>query len=270
MRELVPQEMHGWKAQGKPETYTRETIFDYIDGAGEVYRQYGFRELEVYRLVKPDEPDIVVELFDMSSAEDAFGVFTHGRESEEAGIGQGSEHRGGLLCFWKDKYFVCIYTEGESQAAQEAVLALGKPIDGAIKTVGPRPKILDYLPKKGLIETSVRFFHTHASLNYHYFVANSNILNLDENTDAVLARYHQPEGKCHLLLVSYQNEDEARAACDRFVEAYMPEAMQTQICQTEDGTWTAAKVEWGVVVVVFDSPTGDRAEGLLKEVQSAR
>ncbi|MFQ6093227.1 MAG: DUF6599 family protein [bacterium] len=270
MSELVPREMHGWKAQDEVETYTRDTIFEYINGAGEVYRLYGFRELVVCRFVKADEPNLVVELFDMGSAEDAFGVFTHGRQAEEAGIGQGSEHRGSFLCFWKNKYFVCIYAEGETQDAQEAVPALGRAVAGAIKATGSKPKILDYLPKEGLIERSVRFFHTHVSLNYHYFVADSNILNLDNDTDAVLAKYHQPEGKSYLLLVSYQNEDQARAACERFVEAYMPDAMQTQICQTEDGTWTAANVERDVVVVVFDAPTRDGAKGLLEAVQSAR
>jgi len=138
----VPHELRGWKIQDEVRTYTRDTIFNYIDGAGEVYRLYAFRELEVFRYTKLDEPDIVLEVFDMSTSEDAFGVFTHGREGKEAGFGQGSEYRGGLLCFWKDTYFVCVYPEGESEAAKDAVLSLGKSIDEAVKDTGPEPEVL--------------------------------------------------------------------------------------------------------------------------------
>jgi len=94
MREFVPNEIYGWKAQGEVEIYDRETIFDYIDGAGEIYLLYGFRKVMVFHLAKVDQPTIVVEIFDMGSAEDAFGVFSHAREGEEIGVGQGSEYRG--------------------------------------------------------------------------------------------------------------------------------------------------------------------------------
>lgn len=270
MRELVPREMHGWKAQEEVKTYDRETIFEYIDGAGEVYRLYAFRMLEVYRFLKDDEPDIVLEVFDMGTAEDAFGVFTHGREGGEAGVGQGSEYRGGLLCFWKNTYFVCIYAEGESEAAQKTVLDLGKSVADAIKIAGSTPKILEYLPRAGLLERSIRFFHTHVSLNYHYFLADSNILDLDENTDAVLAKYEVPEGKLLLLLIQYKNGGLAQAAFDSFIESYIPEASETYIIETEDGTWVAAKVNRDVVAIVFDASTMDQAEGLLGAVKVPR
>ena len=204
----------------------------------------------------------------MSTAEDAFGVFTHGREGEEAGIGQGSEYRSGLLCFWKNMYFVCTYAEGESEASESTILSLGKYVAEAIKETGPKPEILDYLPHKGLVENTLRFFHTHVSLNYHYFLADSNILNLDEKTDAVLARYDKPEGKSLLLLVKYTDEEQARAARDHFAEEYIPEAGQTHICQTEDGTWVAVKVERDLIAVVFDAASSDQAMTLLNAVMS--
>ncbi|UCE19001.1 MAG: hypothetical protein JSV84_01225 [Gemmatimonadota bacterium] len=266
MSELIPHEIRGWKIQEEAKKYNRETIFEYIDGAGEVYRMYAFRELEVFRFTKPDEPDIVLEMFDMTASVDAFGVFTHGREGEEVCIGQGSDYRGGLLCFWKDKYFVCIYAEGTSEKALNTVLDLGKTIDGAIIVIGPKPEVLKYLPQGGLIENSLRFFHTHVSLNYHYFLADSNILNLDDKTDAVLARYDKSEGKSLLLLISYPNEDLAHLAFNGFMIAYMPEAQETHVLQTEDSTWVAAKTEHNVVAIVFEAVEKEAAERLLREV----
>ncbi|MFZ6017433.1 MAG: DUF6599 family protein [Nitrospirota bacterium] len=40
MLKFLPDEIYGWKAQKKVENYNRETIYDYIDGAGEIYLAY--------------------------------------------------------------------------------------------------------------------------------------------------------------------------------------------------------------------------------------
>ena len=79
------------------QTFDAETIFGYIDGAGEVYRSYNMKFLVSRRFHKDGKPDIVVDLFDMGSPEDAFGVFTHDLDGEDAGIGQGSNYKAGLL-----------------------------------------------------------------------------------------------------------------------------------------------------------------------------
>ena len=48
MKSMVPTFAAGWKLQTEAETYDRQTIFDYINGAGEVYLAYGFQEVEIF------------------------------------------------------------------------------------------------------------------------------------------------------------------------------------------------------------------------------
>ncbi|MGZ5499403.1 MAG: DUF6599 family protein, partial [Candidatus Aminicenantales bacterium] len=79
------------------QVFDARTIFDYIDGAGEVYRSYNMKLLVSRRFHKDGKPDLVVDAFDMGSSEDAFGVFTHDLDGEDAGIGQGSTYKAGLL-----------------------------------------------------------------------------------------------------------------------------------------------------------------------------
>jgi len=265
MRKVVPNDIYGWKAQGDVEIYDRETIFDYIDGAGEIYLLYGFQKVMVFRLIKAGEPTIVVELFDMGSPEDAFGVFSHAREGEEQGIGQGSEYRGGLMCFWKANFFACIFSEGETIDTKKAVFDLAQKIAENIKVTGAKPKLLDFLPAEGLLDKSVRYFHLHTSLNYHYFVASQNVLKLNLQTEAVLARY-QPGGS-YLLCVRYQNRKEAEEAFNNFLSAYIPEEKESSIAQIENGKWVSAKIEGVFVVVVFDAPTKDHAQALIKATE---
>ena len=47
MDKFVPTQIQGWTLDGHPTIYDRQTIFDYINGAGEVYLAYGFRKVTV-------------------------------------------------------------------------------------------------------------------------------------------------------------------------------------------------------------------------------
>lgn len=252
MNESLPREFSLWKASGSDEIYTPQTIFDHMDGAAEIYLAYNLKGLLVRRFVRPKHPQIVLEVFKMGSSRDAFGVFTHtqGRDEKDRGIGQGSEYRGGLLCFWKREFFVCILAKKETPETKKTVLALGKAVAEAIREEGKKPEILKFLPEKGLIEKSIRYFHKDSILNYHYYVADQNIFNLNEDVDAVLVRY---EDKSYLLLIQYRCNEEAKAAFEGFVNAYMPDARERGIILTENGRWTMAIHEKSFVAVVFDA-----------------
>lgn len=79
MLKFLPSEIHGWKAHGKAKIYDRETIYDYMDGAGEIYLTYEFKRLIVKRYTRASGPEIIVEIFDMGSPEDAFGYLAMAR-----------------------------------------------------------------------------------------------------------------------------------------------------------------------------------------------
>ena len=177
------------------QTFDAESIFDYIDGAGEVYRSYNMKLLVARRFHKDGKPDIVVDLFDMGSPEDAFGVFTHDLDGENAGIGQGSNYKAGLLSFWKDRYFGSVFAEEETKDTKEAVLELGRQIARAIPMQGPKPKLLSYLPVEGLVADRVCYFHNHSVLNYHFFVADGDILLLEQTASAIRPPIRRPAAK---------------------------------------------------------------------------
>jgi hypothetical protein len=264
-------------ADGKDGLYTREAIYKYMDGAGELYREYDYRELFVRRLLKAGEPPIIVELFDMGSDVNAFGVFSHSRDGPEAGIGQDSDYRAGLLCFWKGRFFTCIRAENETPDAKKAVLELGAGIAAAIKETGQCPRLLNALPTEGLIAENVRYFHKHTCLNYHYFVSDDNILNLGPETEAVLAPYRQPGGRYYLLLVKYPTHEAAKVALDSFQQRYLspaekhyiPGGREWGLARTENGKWAGAKRAWAFIAVVFDAASEELAEARLQTVAAS-
>jgi len=161
---------------------------------------------------------------------------------------------------------VCIFSERETPAAKKTVFDLAQKIAENIKVTGTKPQLLGYLPTEGLLERSVRYFHLHTSLNYHYFVASQNILKLSQKTEAVLARY-QP-GQSYLLCIRYQSQKQAKEALNSFLSAYIPEGKESGIAQIENDNWVAAKLEGVFVVVVFDAPTEASAQALLEAVRN--
>lgn len=265
--QFLPDEINGWRVEDDDRTYNPETIFDYIDGAGEVYRSYNFRTLYVRRYVKEGEPDIVADCFDMGTSEDAFGVFTHDLEGEEVGIGQRSAYNAGLLSVWKSHYFVSLYAEEETEEAKEAVLALGLKIAASIGEIGEKPDLISLLPAEKLEEKSVHYFHNHTVLNYHFFVADENILLLDQKTEVVLGTYQEDDVKIRLLLIRYPGTSEAVGAYKNFTQNYMPDAESPGLVQAENNLWTAAKVKEQFLIVAFDCPTDLSARTLIRDVE---
>jgi len=265
----LPSEAAGWKWDGKEERYNSKTLFDYIDGAAELYLAYGFQNITVRRFEKSNQPPITVELYEMASSEDAYGVFSFERQDEAIGIGQGSELGGGLLRFWKGKYFVSIYADGEGVEVESTILTLGKATADSIRATGPEPKLVGFIPGKdlGLADRSVRYLKSHVLLNQRFFIAHQNILNLSRKTEAVLAPYLRDEQKIHLLLIQYSSSKEAGEAYQSFMKAYLPDAAGKDRSKTEDQKWTIARQRDEFVLIVFGASTEADAEALLKATE---
>ncbi len=266
LRAFLPNEILGWKAAGEDQRFDPQTIFDYIDGGGEVYRAYNFQRLLARRFKKAGQPDIIADFFDMGSSYDAFGVFTQDLEGEDWAIGQGCTDKGGLLSFWRDRYFVSLTAEDETPEAKQALRAMGKHIAAAIGKDGPKPALVDLVPAGMAAEKSIHYFHNHLILNYHFFVSDGNILMLDQKTEVVLVRMGEKGNRSYLLLASYADAKKASQACASFGEAYMPDAIEPGLVQTEDKKWTAARVQGKFLTVVFNAPTAAAAKDWLAEV----
>jgi hypothetical protein len=265
----LPSEVADWKWDEKEVRYNSRTLFEYIDGAAELYLAYGFQNLTVRRYEKANQPPITLELYEMASSEDAYGVFSFERQDESVGIGQGSEFGGGLLRFWKGRYFVSVYAEGEGAEVESTIVRVGKAAADSIPATGPEPTLLAFVPGKtfGLVDKTVLYLKSHVLLNQRFFVAHQNILNLNRKTEAVLAQYRQGEEKIQLLLIRYPDRKEAGDAYQSFMKAYLPDAGGKDRSRTEDQKWTMARQQREFVLIIFGASTAANAEALFKATE---
>jgi hypothetical protein len=265
----LPDQIQEWRIVGKNVFYDRETLYDYMNGGAEVYLAFDFRRVLVRKFGRPDGKEMTLDIYEMGSAPEAYGIFSCDREDEEAGIGQGSEYGFGLLRFWKGSYFVTVMTDAEGEAVDRAILELGRKIDKLLGPEGPEPEMLKILPQEGLRKNRVSYFHSNISLNNRFYIASENILNLDRMTQCVFAEYG-PAGEepVSLLIVRYADEQKALAAYRSFIANFMPEANETGYIQTENQKWTQAQVIRDTVAVVFDAPSGDMAQQMLSGIKT--
>jgi len=263
----LPDTIQGWKVAAKDQIYNRNNLYDYINGGAELYLSYGFQNVVNRTYVKSGQPDMVVDIFDMGDSQNAYGVFSHAREEEDTTFGQGSQYAAGLLLFWKDRYYISILTIPETVESKKAIFELARKIEKAIGKEGPLPEILTLLPQQSLVKESIRYFRHYVWLNSYYFVADQNILHINEKTKALLAKYGEKKKRYLLLLVKYSSDKDAKHAYDDFAKYYLPELSKEPVVKIEDGTWTACRLEKNLLIIVFNAPVKGKALHLIEAVQ---
>ena len=258
----LPAQVGEWKKPTKPVCYDRQTLYDYIDGGAELYLAFDFVGAVTFEYGAGEGDEIKVDVFDMGSPRGAFGAFAHGRETIAAEVGQGSEYNGGLLTFWKDRWFVSVLGYPETETKRKAVYELGRAVAALIPGSGSPPAILAALPKPGLIEASARTFHHRLLQNDYVMISHENPLGIGQRTEAALARYVRQGERHVLMLVDYPTEDDARKAQRGFTAS----VLGGQALARKGERWAGLKRRGKRLVIALDASSKHVVDQVLSEV----
>ena len=259
----IPKQVLDWKASGEDAVYDRKTLYGYMDGGAEVYLAFDFREVFVRKYADAEENELVLDIYDMGSPAEAFGMFSCDRQDPDAGIGQASEYGPGLLRFWRGRYFVSVTVSGNEDKAEKAVLELGKAVAPLLGPDGAPPDMIKLLPPAGLRAQKTAYFHNHVHLSNRYYVSPDNILNLDEKTECLFAEYGPGGGDSgRLLIVRYPDAEKAKAAAASFLRSFLPGADANGAGLIAGKGWSAIKTRGNVLAAVFEASSKSYAERL--------
>ena len=198
----------GWKISKKVATYTRDNLFDLVDGQANSFFVYGFEKAAVQRY--QDEAGVMlnVEVWELADPADAYGLFTAGRSGEPAAIGnEGDADPGRRLAFWQNRYFVSL--NAAQPVPDETLQAFARAVAGALPAGGEPPVILKRLPASGLVERSSIFFHEEMSIQMEVWLGGENILGLSPETNGVVAHYLFGDAPCLLMLIEYPTAEQS-------------------------------------------------------------
>jgi hypothetical protein len=201
----------GWERSGEMKVYVPEDLFDYMDGQAELFFVYYFERLATQEYQRGGEGPLIVEVYQVASPADAYGLFSFYATGEPIDLGAGgAEEPGRLISFWQGRFYARIFAYGEAE--QESLSALARQVAAGMPEGGALPELVTRLPQENLVPGSAQFFHQKLSLDNLLWLGEENILDLSEQTDAVLAAYAYGDVKAQLLVVEYPDAAEAQAA----------------------------------------------------------
>lgn len=271
----------GWQRLGEPRRIEPTGIFDYMDGAGELYLAYRLDHIELADYGTAGEDAVLAEVYLMASADDAYGLVSQDWGGEPVALGAGGcrgLYGAGLLRAWCGTRFVRVLATRETAASREATLRLAETLLAG-QHPAPPPALVTALPATlaGCAQRpgSTVFLRSDLVLNSVYYLSGDNILSLDVSTAAVVTAYAPPAPAgaptVLLLAIVYPDGQGTEKALARFVAAYLPEqagkarpAGEVLTAKVEDG-WVGASRAGRLAVLAFRCPGADLARQAVTE-----
>lgn len=149
-----------WELSEEPEMYLPETLFEYINGAAEIYLVYDFEELIVAQFKKQDSPaSLTVEIYNMGKVKNAFGIYSAERfpDSHFLSIGNGGYVEEGALNFIVDRYYIKLLCFDCKDDSEKILKNFSQEILKKVKDPKGLPSLLSSFPQKELLEYSEKF-----------------------------------------------------------------------------------------------------------------
>ena len=172
----------GWRIEGKPIFYDRETLSDRIDGEAELYFPYGFDRMASARYAAEKSPGagMDVEIYRMGSPLDAFGMYANYRQKEGRSLAVAAESNlsGSQLFLYQGRHFVHIQVTGSGAADPAALAECGKTVASRLPGNRNRPPQLAVFDRPETVRGTERYL-PQSLLGYEF-------LNRGIMTDAVV------------------------------------------------------------------------------------
>jgi hypothetical protein len=273
-----------------------QNIFEYMDGAGELYLGYQFDHLDVYEYTAEEQNSILVELYLMKSSDDAFGLLSLDWGGESINLvdhpdaettssiapARRALYGAGLLRLWSDNIYARVMAYQVTPASEEAVFAIGRAI-AANRSNPSQPRLLKIFPNPAnseltLMKDRIRYFRSYLVLNSFYYLSHQNILNLDIATEAVAAPYERATStgdrkRVQFLFVKYADAEQAEQALNHFLDTFLLEQRKNIVPENSqyfskiEAGWVGYYKTGRYVALVFDCPDQETGQIIFNQIE---
>jgi len=205
---LLPK-VETWSQTEDPQTFFPETLFEYINGAAEIYLSYEFNQLIVAQYQKGEaEDNMAIEIYDMGSNRNSFGIYSAERYPENTFIKMGVEGylEEGSLNFMVGRYYVKLLCFDCGEASDKVLKSFADEITNRVEDKGGFPDLLQVFPREG------RAAHTEK-----YIL--QNFMGYGFLHDGYLVNYSIPEHEFDAFLIEGKNSTETDEMLRRYLEA---------------------------------------------------
>jgi hypothetical protein len=151
--------INGWKQSGGIQTFSPRKLYDYIDGAADLYLTYDFQELKVAEYLNEKKASVTVEIYRHGTPSHAFGIYSQERLSNADFLDVGAQgySEKNILNFVSGNYYVKINSFNTGSEDEEVLLAFAKEVADHLGGKGTLPPILSAFPEEGKKKNSEKF-----------------------------------------------------------------------------------------------------------------
>lgn len=198
--------IEGWKLSGPIQAYPPQRLYEYINGAADLYLSYDFQELKVAEYLNPDKASITIEVYRHRRPEQSFGIYSQERLSkgEYLDIGTQGYREENVLNFLKGSYYVKISAYKLGPGGQKILDTFARKVADRLEGKSSFPSILSAFPTGGKKPYSEKFLA-------------KNILGYSFLHSAFTADYEVAGKKFKLLVIEGTDPGDSQA----MIQAYL-------------------------------------------------
>lgn len=200
-------EVAGWKRSVEIQTFSPKTLYEYIDGAADLYLMYDFEELKVAEYQNEKKASVTVDVYFHKTPIHAFGIYSQERLPNANFINVGAQGyiENNVLNFLTGPYYVKISGYNTGAEDQEILLTFAKKVAESLGEKGSLPSVLSSFPEEGKKRNSEKFI-TKNFLGYSFLHS------------AFIADYEVSQKKFNLFVIEGVNQKDCRDMVQKYLQ----------------------------------------------------
>jgi hypothetical protein len=149
----------GWRQSGEIQTFSPRTLYEYIDGAADLYLTYDFEALKVAEYHNEKKGSVTIDIYFHKTPIQAFGIYSQERLPDANFIDVGAQGyvESNVLNFLTGPYYVKISSYNTGVEDREILLTFAKRVAEGLGGKGSLPSILSSFPEEGKKKHSEKF-----------------------------------------------------------------------------------------------------------------
>jgi len=169
-KDFVFPEVSGWKKAKLPLVFSPDKLYEYINGAADLYLRYEFQELKVAEYQDEKKAFVTVEIYRHKTPLSAFGVYSQERlaNAKFLDIGAQGYREPAFLNFLTGPYYVKISGYNTGLDDEKILLTFARKIEEILGVKTSLPAILSAFPPEGKKKNSEKFI-SKDFLGYSFF-----------------------------------------------------------------------------------------------------
>lgn len=239
----------GWKKSSKARFFKKADLFNHINGAAELFLEFGFADLQVQRY-RGEKEEISLELYRMENPTAALGIYLYkcGKETPAPGISARNSADPYQFTIVKGNYFLQV----NNPSGEKTMLPVMKSLAACVLEkipAGSPVKLLNILPQRDLIPGSITIARGPYALQKIFFFGEGDILLLKGRVFAAAGDYKEgADGRYTLILIPFPNQQAAASAYMNLV-TYLDPYLEILTRRETGFTFKDFQKKYGIVKV---------------------